>query len=293
MWHPLRLAEDWATADVLTNGRVTFGVGRGYHTREIETFGSPLIDQDSNRELFEEQVEIMFKAFNNESFSHKGKHYTIPPDVPYRGYDLKEITLVPRPKSTPVECWQPIQSASERAFKFMAKHGIKGIIGGGSAEGGAMHEIIVRFQEAYQRAGADVSLGENLSIGYHFYIADSKQEALANAAGFYEENLKMFGPLRLVQTLSDEQIEAMGDPKSAPYAGLPTIEDAETSGGFLAGPSELIVEKLKALEEKYPGLDRVNVSLPMGTPQDVLVDQMQKFSEEVIPQFKNITITAD
>ena len=53
--------------------------GRGYHTREVETFGSPLIDQDANRELFEEQVDIIFKAFNNESFSHKGKHYTLPP----------------------------------------------------------------------------------------------------------------------------------------------------------------------------------------------------------------------
>ena len=64
MWHPLRLAEDYATADVLTGGRVVFGVGRGYHTREIETFGSPLLDQSANRELFEEQVDIIFEAFN-------------------------------------------------------------------------------------------------------------------------------------------------------------------------------------------------------------------------------------
>jgi len=40
MWHPLRLVEDYATADILTGGRVIFGVGRGYHTREFETFGS-------------------------------------------------------------------------------------------------------------------------------------------------------------------------------------------------------------------------------------------------------------
>jgi alkanesulfonate monooxygenase SsuD/methylene tetrahydromethanopterin reductase-like flavin-dependent oxidoreductase (luciferase family) len=44
MWHPLRLAEDYAMADILTGGRVIFGVGRGYHTREVETFGAPLID---------------------------------------------------------------------------------------------------------------------------------------------------------------------------------------------------------------------------------------------------------
>src|SRR4030081_659632 len=62
MWHPLRLAEDFATADILTKGRTVFGVGRGYHSREVETFGNPIIDQEANRELFEEQVEIVFKA---------------------------------------------------------------------------------------------------------------------------------------------------------------------------------------------------------------------------------------
>ena len=44
MWHPLRLAEDFAMADILTEGRTIFGVGRGYHTREVETFGAPLLD---------------------------------------------------------------------------------------------------------------------------------------------------------------------------------------------------------------------------------------------------------
>ena len=64
MWHPLRLAEDFAMADILTGGRVIFGVGRGYHTREVETFGAPMLDAEANRELFEEQVEIVLKPFN-------------------------------------------------------------------------------------------------------------------------------------------------------------------------------------------------------------------------------------
>jgi len=129
MWHPLRLAEDYAMADILTGGRVIFGVGRGYHTREVETFGAPQIDQNANREMFEEGVEVLFKAFEGKPFSHQGKYYTIPPEVPYRGYTLKEITLVPAPERLPVECWQPIQSDSERAFDFMAKYGISGVIG--------------------------------------------------------------------------------------------------------------------------------------------------------------------
>ena len=78
MWHPLRMAEDYATADWLTGGRVIFGVGRGYHTREVEVFGAPLRDQDANRELFEEQVDVIFKSFNERAFSHQGKYYTLP-----------------------------------------------------------------------------------------------------------------------------------------------------------------------------------------------------------------------
>jgi len=92
MWHPLRLAEDFAVVDRLTGGRVIFGVGRGYHSRETESLGAPstLTDDAANRDLFEDQMEIIFKAFNNRSFSHHSEYYQIPPDVPYRGYQLKE-----------------------------------------------------------------------------------------------------------------------------------------------------------------------------------------------------------
>ena len=77
------MAEDDPIADILTGGRVIFGVGRGYHTREVESFGAPLMDQNAYREMFEEGVEVLFKAFEGKAFS---QYYTIPPEVPYRGY---------------------------------------------------------------------------------------------------------------------------------------------------------------------------------------------------------------
>lgn len=285
MWHPLRLAEDYATADIMTKGRVKFGVGRGYHSREIETFDSPLFDQEANRNKFEEQVEIVFKAFNNEFFSHKGEYYTIPPNVPYRGYELEKISVVPRPVN-PVECWQPIQSASARGLDFMARHGIKGIIGGGVADGGAMHQVIEAYRDANARAGKELELGENLSFGFHFYLSESKEKGIKEAAKYFEENLKMFGPLRLVRSLSEEQIEAMSDPKRAPTADLPRIEGAVEAGGFLVGTPEDVIAQLKQLEERYPGLDRISVGQPVGTPQAVITEQLEWFGKEVMPAFK-------
>ena len=285
MWHPLRLAEDFATVDHLTGGRVTFGVGRGYHTREVETFGSPLLDQDANRELFEEQVDIIFKAFNSDSFSHYGKHYTLPPAVPYRGYDLTELTLVPRPRTLPVECWQPIQGGSVRALDFMAKHGICGMVGGGSAEGGAMHKTVLAWQEANRRAGRETELGERLCFGFHFYMADTREAGMREAAKYYEENMKMFGELRLVRALTEQQITIMRDPARAPGAKLPRIEEAVASGGFLCGSPGEIIEHLKKLERAYPGLDRVSISLSVGVPKAVALEQLERFGTEVMPHF--------
>jgi alkanesulfonate monooxygenase SsuD/methylene tetrahydromethanopterin reductase-like flavin-dependent oxidoreductase (luciferase family) len=220
----------------------------------------------------------MFKAFDGKPFSHQGKFYTIPPEVPYRGYTLKEITLVPAPERLPVECWQPIQSGSERAFDFMAKYGISGVIGGGAVE-----RHMIGFQQAYARRGVELELGERLALGYQFHIANSREQAIREAAPHYEENMKMFGELRLVRALSDEQIAAMRDPRLIGTVKLPTIEDAVKAGGFLAGRPEDIVEQLKAVEKRYPGLDRVICA----TPLDVQLADLDRFAKEVIPAFRD------
>jgi len=286
MWHPLRLAEDYAMADILSGGRVIFGVARGYHTREVESFGNPLIDQDANREMFEEGVDVVYKAFNNEFFSHKGRFWTIPPEVPYRGYTLKEISLVPRPERLPVECWQPIQSGSDRAFDFMAKHGICGVIGGGSAEGGAVDRHMDGFRAAYARRGVNLKPGERLALGYQFHIAANQQEAIDRARVYYEENMKMFGELRLVRAITDEQIAAMRDPSKVDGVKLPSIEDAVKAGGFLAGTPGQIIDELRRVEARYPGLERVSCSMPLGTPLKVALEQLTMFANEVMPAFK-------
>ena len=150
-WHPLRLAEDFATADVMTNGRFRFGIGRGYIFREVETLGAPLVDSDANRELLEEQIEIILKAWNERSFSHHGKRYDLPPRVPFRLGVLEEITLVPRPLHLPVEVWQPITSATRRGFDFMAKHGIKGVIVGDTVPGGRAETLAAQYRDALER----------------------------------------------------------------------------------------------------------------------------------------------
>ena len=289
MWHPLRLAEDFATVDHLTGGRVIFGVGRGYHTRENETLGAPStrLDDATNRDLFEDQVEIIFKAFNNRSFSHHSEFYQIPPPVPYRGYQLEEITLVPRPKTLPVETWQPIVSGSPRQLEFMAKHNMKGIIGGGAAAGGATDRVMEAWRDAHAKVGRDLELGENLAVGYTIHIAETAEKAIEEARPFFEENIKMFAPLGFVPGLSDDQISAIGDPRRVQSAGPPTLEEAVEGGSWLVGPAEQITEQLMAIQERFPGLDTVNVGHAIGTPQSVILEQLEAFAKGVMPAFKS------
>jgi alkanesulfonate monooxygenase SsuD/methylene tetrahydromethanopterin reductase-like flavin-dependent oxidoreductase (luciferase family) len=294
MWHPLRLAEDFAVADRLTGGRIIFGVGRGYHSRECEVLGAPstAIDNDANRELFEDQVEILMKAFHEPSFSHYSKHYTIPPKIPYRGYELENITLVPKPLKTPVECWQPIVSASERAMDFMAKHRIKGIIGGGAAAGGATAQVVQAYRDALARTGRETELGTDLIVGFSLHIAETEKKAIEEARPFFEENMKMFGPLGFVRGLTDEQLSALADPKRARSAGLPTLEQAVEAGSWLCGPPELIIEKLQDVQDRFPGLEEINVGSVIGTPQKVIIEQLEAFAKDVMPAFKSQEVAA-
>jgi alkanesulfonate monooxygenase SsuD/methylene tetrahydromethanopterin reductase-like flavin-dependent oxidoreductase (luciferase family) len=283
MWHPLRLAEDFATADILTRGRTVFGVGRGYHTREVETFGAPMLDAEANRDLFEEQVEIIMTAFREESFSHRGKHYTLPPPVGYRGYELREITLVPRPLRQPVECWQPIVSASARGLDFMIRHRIRGLIGGGAAT--MAEKSIHAYQEAARRAGLDYALGEGLSLGIFYHLADSRRRAIREITPWYEEHVKMFGPLGFVPGITPAQLEASTRRGGWATAGVPTVEDYARVGAWFAGPPEELVAHLRSLEERFPGLEHVHLSNSMGTPRGAMLEQLAWLGKEVVPRF--------
>ena len=78
MWHPIRLAEDYAMADIVTDGRVIMGVGRGYHTREVETFGAPLLDAEANREIFEEGLATPAEMLQRGGVPPQGQVFRMP-----------------------------------------------------------------------------------------------------------------------------------------------------------------------------------------------------------------------
>jgi len=279
MWHPLRLAEDYAMADILTGGRVIFGVGRGYHTREVETFGAPMLDNEANRELFEEQMEVLFKAFNEESFAHHGEHYQLPPAVPYRGYTLKEITLVPRPVHRPVEIWQPI--ASGKTLPYIAQRGIKGMV---TLNGEKIFDDVARtYQAEAAKAGKNLALGENLCWGVGLYLADTRKEAIRRVEPYHDERYKWFAPFGFVR-YADEHGRPWGTP-GAP-ARQPTMRDGVDQKAWLCGPPSLVIEQIREFEARYPGLDQMMIHWAEGMPPEEFKEQLRWFARDVMPAFK-------
>jgi len=101
----------------------------------------------------------------------------------------------------------------------------------------------------------------------------------------------MFGELRLVRAMTDAQVEIMRDPKRAPFANLPKIDDASP----MVAPDRLVSRShrhLKKLEAAYPGLDHISVSLSVGVPKAEALEQLERFAKEVIPAFRNVKVEA-
>ena len=114
-WHPLRLAEDYATADILTRGRVVFGVGRGYHTpRGGDASATPCWTPRPTASCSRSRWRSSSRRSARSPSRTRASTTRFRPRSPTAATRLKEITLVPRPVHQPVEVWQPIVSGSAR-----------------------------------------------------------------------------------------------------------------------------------------------------------------------------------
>jgi len=278
MWHPIRLAEDYAMADIVTDGRVIMGIGRGYHTREVETFGAPLLDAAANRELFEEQVKLLLACFNEDSFHFKGKYYECPPPVPYRGYQLTDITMVPRPKHLPVEIWMPV--ASGKTIDMMAQYGFKAMV---TLNGEKILDDVIRaYQDACRRHGQEKTLGQDVIWGAGLYLAENQEVAMRRVEPSHDERYKWFAPFGFVR-YADEQGRTWGTP-GAPTR-VPKLADGVAQKAWFCGTPGQVIDGIKSIEAKYPGLEDFMVHWAEGLTPAEFEEQLRWFARDVMPAF--------
>ena len=190
--NPIRLAEDIAFLDQLSEGRVEVGIGRGVYGREAINMNkeADLKDQAKNFRLFEETLSIMKKAWTEKFFNHKGEFYTYPapnfkwqhdmspPSEEFLDIDtneVKKISIVPKPFQKPHPAiWQVVDSPS--SIEWAAVNGINTIMWIPTVK--ALKKRFLLYKEAKSKAeNREVPLGEGICLVRDMFIADTMEEA--------------------------------------------------------------------------------------------------------------------
>ncbi|TCP24960.1 alkanesulfonate monooxygenase SsuD/methylene tetrahydromethanopterin reductase-like flavin-dependent oxidoreductase (luciferase family) [Scopulibacillus darangshiensis] len=294
-WHPLRLAEDIAMLDQMSGGRVDIGLARGLYGREAANLND-LADpknQEQNRALFEETLDILKKALSDRFFSHKGRFYNFPPEglkwshpmsppssefMDMEKEEINKIALTPRPYQTPhPPLWQVIDSP--RSIKRAAEQGINGIFWMPTVK-----ELKQRF-ELYRAIlsasrGKEATLGEGLALVRDVYVADTMEQAREDAAEAVLNNYRWVCHWRGLGNLMD--------PGEDP-AGKELTYDFLHPRNLLFGTPEYVSEKIQELHDE---LNVQNLLLWVnhnGLGHDKIMKSLNLFTEKVMPKFKETT----
>ncbi|MCP3909573.1 MAG: LLM class flavin-dependent oxidoreductase [Actinomycetia bacterium] len=282
-WHPLKLAEDFATLHNISGGRGIFGVGRGTVPREAEPLGTRIGSFDNpdqaeadrlNRAQFEEAMEVIMLAFENESFSYQGEIYEMPPPgIPDRGGFVEELTLVPRPLH-PYETWQPVTSPP--TLEYVPRQGWGGTFWLKN------HEFLKadweRFGELYaQEHGVELAPGEKRMLVLNVRIEDDQETAVASARPGHDEFWKFLGPYGWSRGYRGTD----GGPAAAGL--IPTLEESLDNKVWIVGSPADVAEGVAAYGDD---LDLDDLILFPHFPGDTYTkteEQLARWSEEVVP----------
>jgi hypothetical protein len=115
-------------------------------------------------------------------------------------------------------------------------------------------------------------------------IDETVERAIQRARPYFEEHAKFMGPLGMLR-YSEELVSAV----AARQAQSPTaasLENGVRNRTWLCGPPGDIVAYLKEVERRYPGLEHVMIGWALGTPRDLMIEQLTRFAREVMPAFR-------
>lgn len=282
-WHPLRFAEDFAYADIVSRGRMICGIGRGTVPRESTAFGARVgwndsLDDQANRELFEEQVEIIKKAWHNETFSHRGKYYTLPAEgLDDRGRDVTTLTLIPKPWKVPVEIYQPV--TSPKTYDYVARNGHKAVYWMMSRP--RLRQGWRLYQDLYEQYHeTKLRRGENRLLVINVTIGDTTEHAKEIARNGHDEFWRFLAPYGRQVNYLDEH------GNSWPNTRIPTLEESMAQGPWVIGTASEVRDNLLQLQAEL-GIEYL-VIFPHypGMVREQVVDQLRRFMAEVGPALR-------
>jgi len=284
-WHPLRLAEDFATMHNISKGRGILGIGRGTVPREAEPLGTQIGSFDNpdqadadriNRLQFDEAVEVMHMALDQETFSFHGEVYDFPPPgIPDRGGFVEELSLLPRPLY-PYETWQAITSPP--TLETVPVKGWGGVMW--LKHYSFMKHFWDRFAELYEQThGNALAPGEKRMLVVNTCVADSYEEAVAQVKNGHDEYWKFLGPYGW----SKGYMGPDGGP--APAGLIPTFEESIENKVWLVGTADQVAEGLNWYHEYLGGVENLTLFPAMpGDSYSQVAEQLHRLAEGVLPQ---------
>jgi alkanesulfonate monooxygenase SsuD/methylene tetrahydromethanopterin reductase-like flavin-dependent oxidoreductase (luciferase family) len=258
--HPLRLAEETATVDQISNGRLIFGVGRSGNPRSYLAYGVPYSE---SRERFLETLEIVKQAWTQERFSYDGKYW-----------HFDNAAAVPQPFQKP---FPPIRvaAASEETFPSLGEAGYPIFVAVRSGSLSGLAPDLRAYREAHKAAGHPGRGEVYLRLTLH--IADTDRRALDEA----EESI-MSG----YRTLSTRLEGAPNRRRAAEAGAMRTIsyEEVQRDKVIIGGP-ERVADRLLQLHEEL-ALDGILAELNFGAliPPEQMTRSLQLLCEKVMPR---------
>ena len=297
--NPIRLAEDIATLDQMSKGRVEVGIGRGVYGREAINMNkeSDLKDQAKNFRLFSETLDVMKKAWSEDFFSHQGEFYTYPsPDfiwqhdmsppkenvVDLKTNELKQISVLPKPYQKP---FPPISQVvdGERSIQWAAENGLNTIMWIPTVK--ALKKRFEIFKEAKSKSeNRDVPLGEGISLVRDMFVAETMEEAEKMAGEHIINYMRWVCHWRGLGNHMDPDEKL---PETKNKLDLLNYEFLHKRN-LLFGTPEFVIEKIKELQQEL-NLQNLQVwsNFP-GIKHEDCMRSIKLFTEEVIPNIKPI-----
>ena len=256
--HPLRLAEDVATVDHLSKGRLEFGIGRSGLPGHYQGFNIPYSE---SRERFLETLEILTKAWTQDRFSHEGKYF-----------QFRDVCAMPKPYQTP---HPPIRMAAttEETYPLVGRMGLPIFVAPRTISISDLKRFIVGYHEGWAAAG-HAGRGD-IAVSMPVYVAEGERQAREEAEA---------STMHFFRAISEALKKSETRQASAQRLGEISYEDVLREQAIYGSP-EAVADRLLALREELR-FSSLSAWMNCGSqiPHERVLTSMRLFAERVAPR---------
>jgi luciferase family oxidoreductase group 1 len=280
--HPIQIAEQSAMLDLLSNGRLDLGIGRGYLEPEFRGFGVSMADSTT---MFRESYEIISGAWQNERFSFKGKHY-----------QFENLRISPKPIQKP----HPpvyVASVSPSSFAWAAERGLR-TMAGPFTPFAELKELRKKYREELDRRGAEASVYADSPLQRPVFLAETTEEARAIAGPALEwsaiESNKGGTSAEKGQYAKDYQYYERIDQvrkKRAETAFDDSVWSGEVGMAPVVGDPTEVTKRLTSIQKELDLGSLIAWMQLGGIEHKKVMRSMELFARQVMPKFRGTPST--